>query len=172
MRLCVFFTERKYYLKTKYIARTVKTADLKTHRNVLNFVSRTPFGCVWTLHCSAIRRIWPLWCGSFLGQKSERHLSNPCQVFQVCKECHFCFLCLRCIARLSVWVYKIVNAEKYYFSWIIRSSWIKPGQLKTNIGKILDRNDARVADVGCQVDGMRSLIPFQCHEYDALNDQS
>lgn len=122
--------------------------------------------------CSAMRRIWPLWCGSFLGQKSERHLSDPCQVFQVCKECHFCVLCLRCIARLGVWVYRIVNAEKYYFSWILRSSWIKPGQLKTNIGKVLDRNDARVADVGCPVDGMRSLIPFQCHEYDALNDQS
>lgn len=45
MRLCVFFAERKHYLKTKY-ARRVKTAELKTHWNVLNFVSRTPFGVV------------------------------------------------------------------------------------------------------------------------------
>ena len=167
MRLCVFFAERKHYLKTKY-ARRVKTAELKTHRNVLNFVSRTPFGVV--------VRPW----GEFdrfgvdrsLARNQSDTLFDPCQVFQVCKECHFCVLCLRCIARLGVWVYRIVNAEKYYFSWILRSSWIKPGQLKTNIGKILDRNDARVADVGCQVDGMWGIIPFQCHEYDALNDQS
>ena len=31
MRLRVFFTERKHYLKTKYIARRVNTAELKTH---------------------------------------------------------------------------------------------------------------------------------------------